>query len=205
MIEKINNVINKLLKLAPGGYYGLLSMSIGVILTFLSYLSVPGYSMFESFISVLGISPGLTAPLFNIGFILTGITVIPFLVYLGRSLTQEKINEKIKKITIKISIIGAMSISLVGCFPHYTLLLGIIHIFFATIFFFCELIFCVIYSILIWFDSRFSKMQSIIGFAVSGVFIFFIFTGWPISEWIVFFVIVVWVIEISIYTLVKKI
>ncbi len=204
-MDKINNLMDILLKLVPGGYYGLLSMSIGIIFTFLSYLLVPGYSMFESFISVLGISPGLAALLFNLGFILTSITVIPFLVYLGRSLTQEKINEKIKKITIKISIIGAMSISLVGCFPHYTLLLGIIHIFFATIFFFCELIFCVIYSILIWFDSRFSKMQSIIGFAVSGVFIFFIFTGWPISEWIVFFVIVVWVIEISIYTLVKKI
>ncbi len=204
-MDKINNLMDILLKLVPGGYYGLLSMSIGIIFTFLSYLLVPGYSMFESFISVLGISPGLAALLFNLGFILTSITVIPFLVYLGRSLTQEKINEKIKKITIKISIIGAMSISLVGCFPHYTLLLGIINIFFATIFFFCELIFCVIYSILIWFDSRFSKMQSIIGFAVSGVFIFFIFTGWPISEWIVFFVIVVWVIEISIYTLVKKI
>ncbi len=205
MIEKINNVINKLLKLAPGGYYGLLSMSIGIIFTFLSYLLVPGYSMFESFISVLGISPGLAAPLFNLGLILTGISVIPFLVYLGNSLTQEKINEKIKKITIKISIIGAVSISLVGCFPHYTLLLGIIHIFFATIFFFCELFFCVIYSILIWFDSRFSKMQSIIGFAVSGVFIFFIFTGWTISEWIVFFVIVIWVLENSIYILYKKI
>ncbi len=204
-MEKINQLMVKLLKLAPGGYYGPLSMSIGIVFTFLSYLLVPGYNMIESFISILGISPGLAAPLFNIGFILTGITVIPFLVYLGRSLTQEKINEKIKKITIKISIIGAMSISLVGCFPHYTLLLGIIHIFFATIFFFCELIFCVIYSIFIWFDSRFSKMQSIIGFTVSGVFIFFIFTGWPISEWIVFFVIVVWVIEISIYTLVKKI
>lgn len=130
--------MDKLLKLIPGGYYGLLSMSIGIIFTFLSYLSVPGYSMFESFISVLGISPGLAAPLFNIGLILTGITVIPFLVYLGRSLIQEKINEKIKKIATKISIIGAVSLSLVGCFPHYTLLLGIIHIFFATIFFFCE-------------------------------------------------------------------
>lgn len=204
-MDKINNLMDKLLKLVPGGYYGLLSISIGIIFTFLSYLLVPGYSMFKSFISVLGISPGLAALLFNLGFILTGITVIPFLVYLGRSLTQEKINEKIKKITIKISIIGAMSISLVGCFPHYTLLLGIIHIFFATIFFFCELIFCVIYSILIWFDSRFSKMQSIIGLAVSGVFIFFIFTGWPISEWIVFFVIIVWVIENSIYILYKKI
>ncbi len=204
-MDKINNLMDKLLKLVPGGYYGLLSMSIGIIFTFLSYLLVPGYSMFESFISVLGITPGLAALLFNLGFILTGITVIPFLVYLGRSLTQEKINEKIKKITIKISIIGAMSISLVGCFPHYTLLLGIIHIFFATVFFFCELIFCVIYNILIWFDSRFSKMQSIIGLAVSGVFIFFIFTGWPISEWIVFFVIIVWVIENSIYILYKKI
>lgn len=204
-MDKINNLMDKLLKLAPGGYYGLLSMVIGVIFTFLSYLSVPGYNMIESFISILGISPGLAAPLFNIGFILTGITVIPFLVYLGRSLIQEKINEKIKKIATKISIIGAVSISLVGCFPHYTLLLGIIHIFFATIFFFCELIFCVIYSILIWFDSRFSKMQSIIGFAVSGVFIFFMFTGWPISEWIVFFVIVIWVIENSIYILYKKI
>jgi len=204
-MDKINNLMDKLLKLAPGGYYGLLSMSIGVIFTFLSYLSVPGYNMIESFISILGISPGLAAPLFNIGFILTGITVIPFLVYLGRSLIQEKINEKIKKIATKISIIGAVSISLVGCFPHYTFLLGIIHIFFATIFFFCELIFCVIYSILIWFDSRFSKMQSIIGFAVSGVFIFFMFTGWPISEWIVFFVIVIWVIENSIYILYKKI
>ncbi len=204
-MDKINNLMDKLLKLVPGGYYGLLSMVIGVIFTFLSYLLVPGYNMIESFISVLGISPGLAAPLFNIGFILTGITVIPFLVYLGRSLTQEKINEKIKKFAIKISIIGAISISLVGCFPHYTLLLGIIHIFFATIFFFCELIFCTIYSILIWIDSRFSKMQTIIGFAVSGVFIFFIFTGWPISEWMVFFAIVFWVIENSIYFLYKKI
>ena len=204
-MEIINRLIDKLLKLAHGGYYGLLSMIIGIIFTFLSFLLVPGYSIFESFISILGISPGLTAPLFNMGIILTGILVIPFLVYLGRSLTQERINEKIEKIAFKISIVGALSISLVGCFPHYTLLLGIIYIFFATLFFFSELIFCLIFSLLIWFDSRFSKMQSIIGFAVSGVFIFFIFTGWTISEWLVFFAIVFWVIENSIYILYKKI
>ena len=204
-MDKINAFMDKLLKIAPGGYYGLLSMTIGILFISLSYLLVPGYSMFESFISILGISPGLAAPLFNMGIILTGILVIPFLVYLGRSLTQERINKKIEKIAFKISIIGAISISLVGCFPHYTLLLGIIHIFFATIFFLSELIFCIMFSLLIWFDSRFSKMQSIIGFVVSGVFIFFIFTGWTISEWLVFFAIIFWVIENSIYTLHKKI
>ncbi len=47
-MDKINNLMDKLLKLVPGGYYGLLSISIGIIFTFLSYLLVPGYSMFKS-------------------------------------------------------------------------------------------------------------------------------------------------------------
>ncbi len=56
-----------------------------------------------------------------------------------------------------------------------------------------------------WVDPNFSKLQAITGFIVAAIFAIFLITRTALTEWAVFFAIIFWVIENSIYILYKKI
>ncbi len=201
---KLNRFFDKLLKTVPGYVFGLISMLIGTTCIFISILNYPGYSMNLLYISYLGIGPGLSAPIFNIGLIVSGLIVVPFFVYLGRILKIEGINEKYRRNTTAIAIIGCVSLSLVGCFPAYNLTLLIFHGIFAAIFFVSSLMFCIAFSYLMWKDDRFPKVQSYFGVIIGILFFVYCITLQPIIEWICFFALVTWIIETSFFTLYKK-
>jgi hypothetical membrane protein len=203
--QKLKIFIDKLLNLAPGGFYGILSMSIGLCFTLIAYFQVSGFNMFETYISYLGVIPGFVGFLFNIGMILNGLIAFPFFINLGWVLQTEDFSGKMGSYTIKLSIIGCISLIFIGLLPAYYIIIGIFHAFFAVVYFCCALISCILYGILMWFDTRFSKVHTIICFTVSGIITFFLFTGWAIFEWLMMFAGDFWVIEISIYMLIKKI
>lgn len=203
---KLNKFSDKLLELASGSAYGLISMAIGTGAILISLSLYPGYDMCTQFVSWLGVGPGLAGPFFNIGLILTGIISLPFFISLGRILKQEENgNQKLKERVVIISIIGCLSLALIGCFPAFNTTMLIIHGIFAILFFFAGLFLCILFSYLLLIDSRFSSGLVYSGFVVAGIFIAYMCTFQPILEWLVLFSFGFWNILIAIYLLHKKI
>jgi hypothetical protein len=153
---------------------------------------------------VLGIGPGLSALLFNTGLKVAGFTAIPFFIYLGIIFNKENHNFKTIKRATLLSILGCISLSLIGFFPVINLTMGIIHAGLALVFFVCSIINLILFSKLILQDQRFAKIHSYIGFGTACLIVIYIATRISIIEWIVFFVLGFWMIDISIYTLFKK-
>ena len=203
-MEQINKVFDKLLEKVHGGIYAIISMAFGVSLIFIAMSQFPGYNMVEYYISNLGAGPGLSGPLFNIGLILAGIIAIPFFVHLGRILKQEGIYDIVRKLAVGISVIGCVCLSIVGCFPATHGFSLLMHYYFAMGFFFSGLLFCFLFSVIMYKDSKYSKIQVLIGFFVAVTFAFFLIVKDPLPEWIVFFSIVFWVLENGIYIFYKK-
>ena len=188
----------------PGGIFGLISVFLAIVFVFLSYLHFPGYDMVNNDVSILGIGPGLSAPLFNNGLKITGITAIPFFIYFGRILRQEADNLKCVKITVRLSIIGCIALSLIGFFPVINRTIGIIHAGLALVFFLCLIIILLYFSLTILRDQRFFNIHAYFGFIIVGLIAFYIAVRWSIVEWMVFFAIGFWMVDTSVYTLYKN-
>jgi len=203
-MEKSKKNIDSFFKIVPGSFFGLLSVFLAILFVFLAYLHFPGYSIFNNDVSVLGIGPGLSAPLFNNGIKITGITAIPFFIDFGRILKKQSNNRKLINRAVILSIIGCIALCLIGFFPVVNLAMGLIHAGLALIFFLCSIANLLIFSIIIFKDHRFSKFHSYFGFMTVGLIMFYIAVRWSIVEWIVFFTLGFWIIDISIYTLYKK-
>ncbi len=159
--------------------------------------------MINNDVSVLGIGPGLSAPLFNIGLIMTGITAVPFYVSLGRILQQEN-SRGLSRKTIKLSIVGCLSLSLIGCFPLINLLMSVIHVILAIIFFVSALLSLMFFSRMMLREESFSNIHAYLGYIIGGIVTIYLITRLSIIEWIVFFALGVWIVDISIYTLYKR-
>ena len=203
-MEQINTIFDKLLEKVHGGIYAMISMAVGVSLIFIAMSQFPGFNMVEYYVSNLGAGPGLSGPLFNIGLILAGIIAIPFFVHLGRILKQEGIYDIVRKLAVGISVIGCTCLSIVGCFPATSGLSLLLHYYFAMGFFFSGLLFCFLFSIVMFKDSKYSNIQVIIGCFVAVTFAIFLMMKTALTEWIVFFSIVFWVLENGIYIFYKK-
>ncbi len=203
-MEITKKIFDTLLRLAPGGFYGLASIILAGVFIFLSYTQFPDYDMINNDVSVLGIGPGLSKIFFNIGIFITGFTTIPFFVYLGRVLKQEAEEEKLIKRTVKISIIGCIALSLIGCFPVINIIIGTIHAILALIFFSCSLINLIFFGIAFLKDERFSNIHAYFGFIIACSIAFYIAVRWSIIEWIVFFLLGGWMLMVSSYMLYHK-
>ena len=203
-MEKLNRVIDKILKI-PGGVYGLLSVFLGSIFIIFSYLNFPNYDMVTNDVSVLGIGPGLSPLFFGLALISIGIFAIPFFIYLSRVLNQEIKNEKLAKRANKLSIIACFALCLIAFFPVVNIIIGIIHASFAVIFFICGCLSFTFFSILMLRNNNFSKIHAYSGFSLAGLIVFYIVVRWSIVEWAVFLVIGLYTVNISIYMLYKRI
>jgi len=203
-MDKINNIFDRLLEKVHGGLYAIISMVVGVSLIFIAMSQYPGYNMVEYYVSNLGAGPGLSGPLFNIGLILAGIIAIPFFVHLGRVLKQEDIYDIVRKSAVGISVIGCVCLSIVGCFPATSGFSLLLHYYFAMGFFFSGLLFCFLFSVVMFKDSKYANIQVLIGCFVAVTFAYFLMVKDPLPEWIVFFSIVFWVLENGIYIFYKK-
>jgi len=171
---------------------------------FLSYLNFPGYDMMNNDVSVLGIGPGLAGIYFAISLILMGILAIPFVIFLGKILQQENKNNKLIKRAVKLSITSCIALILIAFFPLINLVMALIHILLAVIFFFCECLSLTFFSLIMLRENKFSNKHAYFGFIVVGLILFYIAVRWSIVEWIVFFSLGFYTIDISIYTLYKR-
>ncbi|MFO7797427.1 MAG: DUF998 domain-containing protein [Promethearchaeati archaeon] len=185
--------MNEFIKPASTALYSLIPILIGISFIFYSLSQYPDYSMIEFYVSQLGTGPKPSAQFFNVGVIIIGAASVHFFIHLGKLLKANGIDEIIRKIAVRISIFGGISLSLIGCFPMFGTLL-IMHNIVSSSFFLSGMIYFILFSYLMIKSQNFSKYQSILGFLVAGVFGTYLFTGHPAIEWSVVFSAFAWVI-----------
>ncbi|TFG25717.1 MAG: DUF998 domain-containing protein [Promethearchaeota archaeon] len=193
-------------KLSPihGGIFGILSLSIGILCDFLSYLYFPGYNMVDNMVSELGVGRG--GIFFNIGVIITGILFIPFYICLGKSFSTENINPNMKKVAVIAALISSITFSLIGFFPltEENRLINATHGTLAVIHWIHAFISIIIFGILMIQDFNYNRFQAYYSFAVGGIIITFFLTQIPLTEWIWTISIVIWIFVNSLFMLVHK-
>ncbi|TFF87143.1 MAG: hypothetical protein EU549_05300 [Promethearchaeota archaeon] len=161
---------------------------------FFATTQYPGYIIGFQFMSELGVGPGLSSPLFNIGLLMIGINLSDLSYNFIRFLRKENSNIHFIRFNMVFSILGGFSLALVGFFPQISFLMGIIHFIVACSFFINFPILIIGISILMLKSKQFNKFQSSFGFFVWIPFVIFLVTGFPLIEWIAVFILITWVI-----------
>lgn len=203
-MERKRNFIDKLLDIAPGGFYGILSVIIRMSGDFLAFLLFPGYSMINNMVSDLGIGPG--GIFFSLGLIISGIISIPFYVAIARSLQNEEANEKMIKTGLIFFYISNITYIMLGFFPSIEdiYLFYLFHGLFAIISWLTGIIYLILFSKLMLKDDKYSTLPAYSGFFLVGFMVLFLCTWLPILEWIMTFFFECWVLIISVYLIYHK-
>ncbi|MFX0058548.1 MAG: DUF998 domain-containing protein [Candidatus Hodarchaeota archaeon] len=204
IVAKIKKIFDKILKIAPGGIYGLLSVAIATITTTTAIIQFPEYSLFKYDVSYLANGPG--GIIFNLGLIFSGFIGIFFYIYLGQILKEYQKDNVLRRRAVIIAVISSCAISLIGVFPAYrgNILFLIIHGILAIITFFGTAIFSLFFGLLFKKNSKFLKIQSYFSFFLTIFIGFYVAVRWSILEWITVIVLMIWISFISIYTIYKK-
>lgn len=96
------------------GIAGIITPVVAFACIFLSIASYPQFSWVENALSDLGVKPGLTAPLFNYGLIVSGFLALVFATGLFKFLRQRILG----RIGVFIFILGTLALIAIGIFPE---------------------------------------------------------------------------------------
>ena len=219
-MKKINQFFDSLFDIIPGYVFGLLAFSIGFLGDLVALLVTPEYQMWRSSISMLGL---LTGGIFwRIGMVISNIFAIPFVIFFGRTLKDDNVNEFVRRLAIGCGIFTSVSVVLTGIFTGTTILLNYLHGVFALFSFIGGALTCSIYTFLVLKNTKFSKSITYTGIIISGIVVsylipFFItsfcdlfrnicyplgeaiYPIMPIYEWTMIFAILFWYLSNSIY------
>jgi len=179
------------------GFFGtVISASCVITAAFLT----PGYDPRIHTISSLGY--GQAKSLFSIGLVVGGAMGIPFFIYLERELVN--IKENIRRLATGVSIFTAVCISLSGIIPDETYhdIFIAFHSFVASVAFTGSCLYITLYSILMYQGPKsrlytgpdFKKKLAYFGLCVNIPLIVFFLTGSALAEWILYFLIVIWIL-----------
>ncbi|TFG30395.1 MAG: DUF998 domain-containing protein [Promethearchaeota archaeon] len=198
-MEQKRNFIDKFLDIAPGGFYGILSVIIRMLGDFIAFLFFPGYSIINNMVSDLGVGPG--GIFFSLGLIISGIISIPFYVALARSLKSEEVNESMRKTGLIFFYISDITYIMIAFFPSVEeiYLIYLAHGLFAIISWLTAIIYIIIFSRLMKKDGKFSALPSYSGYILIIVMIIFLCTWLPLIEWIMTFTFIIWLVIIASY------
>ena len=223
-MKKVNEIFDRLFDIIPGYIFGFLSFFVGLLADILALALSPDYVMWEKSISVLGHQTG--GIYLRIGLIISGFLAVLFMVYFGRIIKDENVDEYLRKGAYIVGIFSSLCMSFAGIFSGGRL--SDIHGFFALFSWLGGAAFCLLFSLSMRKNSKFSKLQIKIGFIVAGLFIFYlipffitntcnyfadlcydfgraVYTILPATEWILLFSMLFWILFNSSYLLYKKI
>ena len=96
------------------GIAGIITPVVAFACILLAIASYPQFSWVENALSDLGVKPGLTAPLFNYGLIVSGFLALVFATGLFKFLRQRILG----KIGVFIFILGTLALIAIGIFPE---------------------------------------------------------------------------------------
>lgn len=204
-MEKLFQIVEKILKIIPGPIFGLFSVTFALIGILISFFSFTGYNLLLYDVSYLAVGPN--GVFFNLGLILSGIIALPFHFYMYSIIGNEKISLNLKKASLLLSVLSSLTLSLIGFFPvlNENILILVIHGILALITFVGITIYCFLYGIFFLKNPRFSLSHTILSYSVSGIFLFYFTNRWSIFEWIGVGSIMIWIIFNAIFALFKKI
>ena len=225
-MKKINKLFDKLFNLVPGYIFGLLTFIIGFGGDLIALFLSPDYLMWKKSISVLG---GKTGGIYlRLGIIISYSFSILFIIYIGRVIEHENLNENFRKSAIIIGIFSSVSAILTASFSGGNL--SDIHGLLALFSWVGGAIFYTLISIIMLKNREFSKLVAYVGFITAGIFVFYlipffivnycnlypetssvyafgrsIYLIMPSLEWILIFSSLFWYLINSSYFLYKKI
>ncbi|MFX1503979.1 MAG: hypothetical protein ACFFDH_23660 [Promethearchaeota archaeon] len=228
-MKKINEFFDKIFNFISGYNFGFLTFIIGFtgdILALVISCLVGDYVMWEKSISVLGHKTG--GIFLRLGNIISNIIAIPFIIYLGRVLKGENVNENLRKITVAGGIFTSITAALTGIFTGVNEFISNLHGLFALFSWIGGAMVCALFGYLMLKNSKFSKSIMYFNFIIAMIFVsylvpFFItnfcnyfseicfslgravYTIMPIYEWIVIFSILFWYLVNAYYLFHKSI
>ena len=177
-----------------------------IISTAIYALNDPSFSLRTHYLSHLGGGPKGAGLVFNIGMVLSGLVMIFFFLNFSAYLRRKNTH----RLLIFVSFISGVTSSLgsvfLGVFPY--VVTQELHNFSAAFFFLGGLSFSIFYGLSEWTTQGISKLQASSGFISAAFFIIFIFftsinffnyylfiEEAHLTEWILFFVVMIWVVE----------
>lgn len=203
MIVRFNGILTRIFKFMPGPIFGIISTLIGLSGDILAIIFHSEYNL-NQMISVLGTGSG--GLFFNYGTILSGIFALPLYFYLERVLAKEKIYEKVRRAALISAVVSCMFFIAIGIFPSIEN-----NVFFlythgiSTLFCFLSgAVYILLFSYLFYKSLKFSNILVYIGVFHSSLIVVFLFTWNPVSEWMMTFGIIIWILSVSFYMIYKK-
>jgi len=223
-MKRINEFFDNLFKVIPGYIFGLLTFVVGFSGFILALLLSPEYVMWEKSISLLGHQTG--GIFSRIGLIISNTIAIPFIIYLGRALKDENVNENVRKIAVGAGIFISVIAALTGAVSGGGL--SSLHGLFALLSWMGGIVVCLLFGLLMLKSSKYSKSAAYFSFIIAIIFGSFlipffitnfcnalpdicgefgksVYTIMPVYEWVVMFSILIFYLFNSIYMLYKKI
>ncbi|MHA2399526.1 MAG: hypothetical protein ACXADU_11640 [Promethearchaeota archaeon] len=172
----LSKFFDKIFEKIPGYIFGILSFVFGILGPGLAIIFSPEYMMWRYSISQLAHETG--GLFLNVGLISSNILTIPFIVYLGRLLKDDQINELLRKFAIGAGILATISSILVWTFSGdlsaNSSFISDLHGFFALISWFSGAIVCALISFLMGRHVKFNKKITVFGYIISGIIIFYL-------------------------------
>jgi hypothetical protein len=211
-IEKITNII-------PGKYFGILSVTFGVLGDSISYLLFPytEYNLFQQPVSALCLGNG--GIFFNIMNIFSGIFALIFVNSFGRNFDEEQVTRSLKRNGLICANISCICFIILGFFCGSNIIIAYIHGIAALTSWGFGFLYFTYFNILMLQDSKYSRTIALFGFIVPfllallmiifflhlfPIFRFFIVIL-PFLEWINTFAVIFWYYFIPFYMIYKKI
>lgn len=225
-MERVNVFFDRLFSFIPGYFFGFLAFTAGFIGDTIALLTTPEYIWWRQSISILGdLSGGI---FLRTGLIISGLMAIPFFIYLGRTVKDDNVNERLRKVAIGIGIFSSLCVTLTGTFSGVNDFIKFLHGNFALCSWLGNTAVFILFSLAMSKNVKFSKYPTRIGYIVGGILIIYlipffttnfcnyfreicyafgrrVFTIMAVFEWIVYFSILFWILYTSSYLLYKKI
>ncbi len=216
-MEKVDLLIKKINVVIPGGIFGLLSITVGIIGDIIAYLMFPGYNFLTMAVSTLCLGPG--GIFFNIGNIFSGVFALIFVNSLIKTFNEEQTNLKLKKTAIICANISCLSFIFLGVFCGSNIVIQYLHGTSAIISWIFGYSYITFYNILMIKDKKYSNKLAFFGLFVSFpllllMVLFFLhliplFTAplliiLPPLEWINTISIILWYFSVSTYMIYKR-
>jgi hypothetical protein len=203
MIVKINEILTRVFNFMPGPFFGIVSTIIGLLGDILAIIFFPSYTL-SQMISILG--TGAWGVFFNFGTIFSGIFALPFYFYLERVFAKENLYGKVRKAAIISAVISCMFFILIGIFPSYENNVFFLYAHgFSTLFCFLSGVgYILLFSFLFYKSLQFPNTLVYIGLFQTGLMVLFLLTWNPVTEWMMTFGIIIWILSLSFYMIYKK-
>nr|MDO8081187.1 hypothetical protein [Candidatus Freyarchaeota archaeon] len=155
-----------------------------------------GYNFWYQYVSEM--SAGPSAFLYNVGVIVSGILAIPVFPCMLRLLRSTVI----AKIGVVAGVVASIGMSMSSVYPLYVH--SAEHGIFAMVFFVSIGISIVLLSYEMFRGKFFSKVNVALGVIFVGVDLSFLLIGNSVTEWSVFFMVVVWLAAAGIHMLIRR-